>query len=283
MREGFEYNPDTDPQQRMGEIRDAFESQNNYEGAINQFDEAISKWTREGQQDAALELAQKVELYRSQVEESQPELLNHFDTKLAEVYFYAGGRENKNLEDAEERYQRVAATKLAELHGDEFALTEAERKQYSEVFHALDRLADVAFADGRYLEAGDRYAEAIDKRAEFADDPNEQGPLGCAIFGAAASAFMEGNVEDAQRLTEEALQQLENREADEELLHTNIQALSTAIDQYQKLNADQQKLVMSKLEDEILERGGSGGGVKHFNFESMYDEAIVEANINEDV
>lgn len=282
MPEGLGYNPDADPQQRMGEIGDAFESQN-YERALGEFTTAMRQWSREGRQDAALELAQNVEAYRTQVEDAHPELLNSFDTALAEAYLYAGDSENKNLAGAEERYQRVADTELIDVPKDGAALPEAERKKYSEVFHALDRLGDVAFVDGRYQEAGERYQEAIEKRTEFADDPNEQGPLGCAIYGSAASAFMEGNMEDAESLTKEALQQLEGKEADEKLLIANIQALSTAIDQYQGLDASQQERVLEKLNEAILQRGGSGGGVKRFDFNSMYNEAATEASINEDI
>lgn len=279
MSERGEYNPDEDPQQRTEQIGNAFEQQE-YERAVKDCAEAISKWSREGRQDAALELAQKVEIYRAQIAEAQPELLNAFDTKLAEAYLYAGDSENDNLAGAEERYQRVLETKLTDVP-EEGELPEAERQKYSETFHAQDRLGDVAFVSGQYQEAGDRYADAIERRAEFADDPNEQGPLACATYGCAASAFMTGDIENAQRLSKEAMDQLEGIEDREVLLRDNIQSLQEAISGYTALDANQRERVLEKLDEAVRQRGGSGGGVKRFTFAELFLEAEKEARENE--
>lgn len=279
MSERGEYNPDEGPQQRTEQIGNAFEQQE-YERAVEDCAEAISKWSREGRQDAALELAQKIEIYRAQIAEAQPELLNAFDTKLAEAYLYAGDSENDNLTGAEERYQRVLETKLTDVP-EEGELTAVERQKYSEVFHALDRLSDVAFVGGRYQEAGDRYSDAIERRAEFADDPSEQGSLACATYGKAASAFMSGDIENAERLTQEALDGLEGIEVNEELLHSNVLSLQEAIHGYSQLDAEQRERVLEKLDESVRQAGGSGGGVKRINFFELFVEAEKEAEENE--
>lgn len=280
MSERGEYNPDEDPQQRTEQIGNAFEQQE-YERAVKEFTVTSRKWSREGRQDAALDLTQRVEVYRAQIEEAQPEQVNAFDAGMADSRFYSGDSDNDNLENAEELYQRIKATKLAELHGDEYALTEAERTQYSEVFNAADRLADIAFVDGRYLEAGDRYAEAIELRAQFLDDPNEQGPLACATYGNAASAFMTGDIENAQRLCKEAMEQLEGIEDKETILRDNIQFLQEAASGYAALDGSQRERVLEKLDEAIRQSGGSGGGVKRINFSELFLEAEKEARENE--
>jgi hypothetical protein len=275
MAEGHEYNPDADPQQRMEQIGSAFESQD-YALVVPECNELMRRWAREGQQDDALELAQKVEKYRVQIEDAQPELLNGFDASIAEAYLYAGDSENENLTGAAERYQRVADTELVDVPVDGTQLPAAERTKYCEVFNAMDRLGDEAFLGGRYKEAGNNFADALLRRAEFMDDPNEQGPIACANYGAAASAFMDGELEKARGFITEALQRLEGLEASEDTLYTHVQTLEVAIDQFEGLDTDQRQQVLDNLDNAIRQQGGSNGGVKHFNFGEMYTEAVKE-------
>lgn len=281
MREQRGYNPDADPQERTEHIGNLFEGQN-YQQAVQEYADTSRKWSREGRQDASLDITERIEVYREKVQGSQPEFLNAFDAGVADAHFYSGDSDNDNLEKAEEHYQRIRATKLAELHGDEYALTETERTQYSEVFNAADRLGDIAFVAGRYTEAGDKYAEAIELRVTFLDDPNEQGPLACATYGCAASAFMEGNVEDALRLSKESLEQLEDIEDGEVMLRDKILALQEAANRFSKLDDSQRERILEKLDEAIRQAGGSAGGVKHIDFSELFTEAEKEINDNEE-
>lgn len=275
MREQRGFNPDADPQQRIEQIRNAFEQQE-YERGVQEFTEAVRQLSRsEGRQDAALELAQEIEAYRSQVQDSHPELVNTLDTKIAEAYLYAGESGNDNLASAEERYTRVAATELVEVPEDGSPIPEAERAKYSEVFHALDRLGDVAFAAGQYEDAGKHYANAIKKRAPFDDEPNEQGPLACATYGAAASAFMQGRPSECLERTAVAKDLLTGIEGEDELL-TNITNLEAAAEALDELDEEARAQRLTAMNEILIRRGGSGGGVKHTNFREIFDAAAVE-------
>jgi len=282
MSERPEYNPEADPhQQRTVEIQNIFESQE-FERGLQEFTAEMKKWSREEErQDAALELAKKVGPYREKFKEQQPNLLNRLDTMIAEAYLYAGDSENENLSEAEKRYEQVTETKLAELPRDRSTLPEAERTKYSEVFHALDRLGDVAFVGGRYQEAGERYADAIEERAEFADDPKEQGPLACAKFGQAASAFMQGDTSSCESYLAEAAEQLSNVEGEEEL-QKHVQRLADANKLFAELDESKRAGMLEKLDDIIQQKGGSEGGAKHINFEKTFAEAVGEASMNEE-
>ena len=92
---------------------------------------------------------------------------------------------------------------------------------------------------------------------------------------------MAGNIENAQRLSKEAMDKLEGIEDKEVLLRDNIQALQEAINRYNSPDFSQHERVLEKLDESVRQTGGSGGGVKRINFFELFVEAEKEAEENE--
>ena len=255
-------------QERIEKIGSTFESQD-YETAVGDFTAAVNEWTRQGRTDTAVELAEKVSVYRDKVPE---ELRGSFDIKLGQATFYAGNAENGLLQEAESYYQRVADTKLPELPEDVEKMSEEEKRPFSENFHAHDMLANAAFAGGNFSKAGLLFLEANTERGNF----EEPGPRACALYGEAASAFAQGDTETCMAKIGEAQDQLVGIEADETLLVPAIENLKYAAGRVEKLTDEERSNIMPRIVEKIIERGGANGGVKRTNFREVFDIAMLE-------
>lgn len=259
-------------QERSEAVLNAFESQD-FPTAVAQFAEAVHTWTREGNAEAATDLADRVEVYRDKLPE---DLVNRFDVKLGEAHLYSGTAENGSLQRAEEAYQRVADVALPERPLADAELTEEERRHFSEHFHALDRLGDVAFSNGEFAAAAQRYAEANDARGPAEGLFAEPGPRACATYGEAASAFVQGDVETCQEKIDDALQALAGKEAEEQALVESIQSLEVAAGTLEQLESNERERVLENIQEKIVARGGASGGVKRMNFRELTEVSVVE-------
>ncbi len=265
-------------QERSEAVFSAFERQD-FAEAVTQFTESVHDWTRHGNAEAAAELAERVEVYRDKLPE---ELVNRFDVKLGEALFRTGTAENGSLERAQEAYQRVADAEVPELPKEGVELTEEEERQYSEKFHALDRLADVALANGQFAEAEQRYAEANDTRGPEDGRFAQPGPRACALYGEAAAIFAQGDTDDRQGTEaceakiEEALRILQGKEGEETELLTNIHNLEIAAGTLDQLDTNEREQVIKRVQESIVASGGASGGVKHMNFREIVEVAVVE-------
>lgn len=264
---------DSEIQERSEKILSTFESQD-FSSAVEQFNAAVYEWTHQGNAEAAAQLADEVEVYRDKLPD---DLVNRFDIKLGEAYYYIGTEENGSLERATEAYQRVVDVKLPEQPAADAELTEEEMRPFSEHFHALDRLGDIAFAAGKFAEAAQRYAEANDARGPADGVFPELQTRACATYGEAASAYAQGDTETCQTKVDEALQYLQGKEADEPALLVSIHDLEVAVGTLDQLEDNQREKVIGFIQAAIVETGGANGGVKHINFRELAEVAVVEA------
>lgn len=261
---------------RTEKIGMAFESQD-YAAGVQLYTEAISEWARQGQAEAAVQLVEQMAVYRAKLPE---ELTNRFDVKTGEAFLYAGTSDNEYLKEAEAAYERVADGDLPEIPTDLSTLSEEERRLFSEHFHALDRLGDVAFAGGRFADAAECYAEAIDARGPEDGPFAEFGPRACAMYGEAAAAFALGDVDTCSTKLAAAREKLEDAEGDETTLETSIQNLELAINRLQSIEDSERTTVVEKIQEMLVKNGGANGGVKRTNFNEIAELADIEVREN---
>ena len=254
----------------------AFESQD-YAAGVQLYTEAISEWARQGQTEFAVQLAEHMAVYREKLPE---DLVNRFDVKTGEALLFAGTSDNEYLKEAEAAYERVTDGDLPEIPTDLSTLTEEERRIFSEHFHALHRLGDVAFADGRFADAGECYAEANSARGPEDGPFAEPGPRACTTYGEAAAAFAQGELDDCSSKIAAALENLEDAEGDESILETSIGKLKAAVEKLQGVDDEERKFIVEKIQENIIKNGGAFGGVKRTDFIEITDLAVQEVQEN---
>jgi hypothetical protein len=223
--------------------------------------------------ELAAVIAEKLDITQYDIPE---ELQNEWETTLGEAFMY-GGREGSDfLSKAADKYSRVAARAREHLPEDIEALPDDEKpRELSDFFHALDRQADVTFLSGEFEDAVSTFQLAVESRGKFASQ--EPGPVACAIYGEAASLFMQGKVNEALGRIEEARNPLKAAKG-EQLLTDNINFLETAALALDNLeDTSEREARLSAMKTLLKQTGGSGGGVKRINFNKLFDDAEREA------
>ena len=258
-------------QARLMEIEKAFETAP--EQGVDKLSEVINELTHSENSDPEL-AAQIAETIAGKEYEVPPELQNRFETKIGEALLYGGNIENERFEKSTEYYDGVrqrAAKKIPENIND---IPENERPpELSEHFHATDRLADLAFLSGSYEDAASAYHATVESRGKFKEQEQEIGPVACAKYGEAASAFMQGDTQTCLDLIAEAKGMLAEIEDSEPTLYPNIEKLEVAAEAFDELAETEKTNRLEAIKETLKNLGGKQGGVKRVNFQELFDEA----------
>ena len=158
-------------------------------------------------------------------------------------------------------------------------MSDDEKRPFAENFHAHDQRANAAFAKGDFGSAAGLYRQANEARGAF----EENATRACALYGEAASALMLGEIETYMSKMAQAREKFADitKDDDESELETAMDNLTYAADQLEGLTDDQRDLVIAKMTESVVQRGGANGGVKHTNFRDIADMAMVE--VREDI